>query len=251
MKAKKVILIIFTALAALYLLFIFTLVNFPFEPLLARIDGNLRESHGTGLDAGSVRYRYPLSLHLRDVRIERDEMVLTADELFIKIRLLNFGRRRTVELSAENIGARSALADASGIRMNAAAGLHLFRMMRGSVPAVEYVRVVLSGGEIERVLLAGFELSSMTLDTLQLFLEGDEKGFEVQRGILKADVARVELDGRADPDGLDLKMAVVLTDLFYRKFGELKTIVDSAFEDGKLTLEIKGTIDKPQTRIVK
>jgi hypothetical protein len=69
--------------------------------------------------------------------------------------------------------------------------------------------------------------------------------------VLSADVVRSELEGRLGFQNLDMVLSVMLTDEFYNRFGDLRTIIDSFFKDGMLKMQIQGSMANPRASVVR
>ncbi len=252
-KVIKTALIIITSAVSIYLLCIFILYNFPYSALIGRINAGLQKSYGVSLSAGDVRYRYPFRIVLRDVEIahRKENFVLDADSILVRIRLLNFRKYKTVEINGTGISVKNNFIDASGGFLQVTSGVDLLRMIRPDAGnRIQSVRLYAGGMDIGRVSFSGFEFSSLKLQQVVLELTGGENGFSVERGVLKADVVQSELTGTLDYSGLDVIVTASLTQTFYDRFRDLKGLVDSFFKNGKLRMRIHGGWQAPQVEII-
>ena len=253
-KLKKTLIVVIASLAALYLLMIFILLNLPYHVFISKADLILRSQYRVGLTVGQVSYRYPFKLHMRDVRImqEDDTFVMDFDDLLLQLRLFSFASRKSFEISGSGLGFQSQWIDISGASLNLVAKARLLPLIRGvEGNHVTSLQIVTGGADVERVLISGFELSDLRLKQVQLFLIGDNEGFSIERGVLSADVVRSELEGRLGFQNLDMVLSVILTDEFYNRFGDLRTVIDSFFRDGTLKMKIQGSMANPRASLTR
>lgn len=251
---KKILIVVLASLAGLYLLSVFTLLNLPYHAFISRADRTLRSQYGTGLTVGQVFYRYPFKMHMVDVRIVHEDatFVVSFDDLLLQLKLISFSGQKSLELSGSGVGFRSQWIDISGASVNLVARIRLFPLIRGvEGNHVTSLRFVTGGADVERVLISGFELSDLRLKQVQLFLNGDDEGFSVERGVLSADVVKSELEGRLGFQNLDMVLSVILTEEFYNRYGDLRTIIDSFFRDGTLKMKIQGSMANPRASIMR
>jgi len=253
-ELKKILIAVLGTLAGLYLLSVFILFNLPYHALISRLDQTLQSQYGTSLTVGQVLYRYPFRMHMSDVRVvhERETFVMSLDDLYLRLKLVSFSNQKSFELSGSGIGFRSQWVDISGASFNLIARIRLFPLLRGMEGNhVTSLQFVTGGADVDRVLISGFELNGLRLKQVQLFLDGDDEGFSVERGILSADVVKSELEGRIGFQNLDLVLRVILTEDFYRKYSDLRSIVDSFFRDGTLQIKLQGSIDRPRASVIR
>jgi len=253
-KLKKTLITVIASLVGLYLLMIFILLNLPYHVFISRADLSLRSQYRVGLTVGQVSYRYPFKLHMREVRImqEDDTFVMHFDNLLLRLRLFSFASQKSFEISGSGLGFQSQWIDFSGASLNLVAKVRLFPLIRGvEGNHVTSLQLVTGGADVERVLISGFELSDLRLNQVQLFLTGDNEGFTVERGVLSADVVRSELEGRLGFQNLDMVLSVILTDEFYNRFGDLRSVIDSFFRDGTLKMKIQGSMTNPRASLTR
>jgi hypothetical protein len=250
---RKILIIIFSSLAGLYLLVVFVLVSFPYHALVARLDQYLRSSYNTGIGVERISYRYPFKLYLSDARVvhEGSSFVLSFDELIVRARFFVPRRMKTLELRGSGIEVRSQMISLTGGSANLEAKFRPLPLLRG-VPGnhVASVQFLAGGADVGRVLVAGFEFKDLRLKQAQVFLQGSEEGFTVERGLLSADVVRTELEGNLGMQSMDLLIRVILTDEFNRKFSDLRSIVNTVFRNGTLQVRLQGTVQNPRFRVV-
>ncbi len=253
-KVIKTVLIIITVIVSVCLLCTFLLYNFPYSTLINRINNELQKGYGISLSAEDVRYGYPFRVILRDVEITRrkENFKLAADVITIRMRLLNFKKYKVVEINGTGISVSNSFIEASGGFMQITSNINVIRMLRSD--AVHQIRSVLlqaGGMDVERISFSGFEFSSLKLQQVVIELAADEKGFSIQRGVLKADVVQSELTGTLDDKSMDVIVSVSLTKEFYDRFKDLKGLVDSFFKNGKLRMHIRGDWQSPQVEFIK
>jgi hypothetical protein len=251
---KKILIAVLVSLTGIYLISIFILLNLPYHAFISRADRTLRSQYGTGLIVGQVSYRYPFKMYMRDVRIvhEDDTFVMSFDDLLLKLKLISFSGQKSFEINGSGIGFRSQWIDISGASVNLVARIRLFPLIRGvEGNHVTSLRLVTGGADVERVLISGFELRDLRLKQVQLFLNGDVEGFSVERGVLSADVVKSDLEGRLGFQNLDMVLSVILTEEFYNRYGDLRTIIDSFFKDGMLKVKVQGSIANPRASILR
>ncbi len=253
-KVVKTVLIIVTVIVSFYLLCIFILYNFPYNTLVNRIDTELRKRYGISFGTGEVRYGYPFRIILRDIEItqRKEHFTIAADDVTIRMRLLNFRKYKTIEIHGAGIAVRNNFIDASGGFVQLNSSVNLKGLVRSR--AVDNVQTILlraGGMDIKRVTFSGFEFSDLKLQQVLVELEAGENEFSVRRGLLKADVVQSELTGKLDERGPDVIVSVSLTGAFYDRFGDLKGLVDSFFKNGKLRIQIQGGWKSPRVKIIK
>ena len=253
-KLKKAVIAVIASLVGLYLLLIFIMLNLPYQVFISRADHVLRSQYGVTLAVGQVSYRYPFRLYMREVRImqEDDGFVMDFDDLLLRIRFISFAGQKSLEIRGNGLAFQSQWIDITGASVNLAAKIHMLPLIRGvEGNHVSSVQLVTGGADVERVLISGFELSDLRLKQVQLFLSGDNEGFTVERGVLSADVVKSELEGRLGFQNLDMVLSVVLTDEFYRRFADLRTVIDSFFRDGTLKMNIQGSMANPRASLIR
>jgi hypothetical protein len=252
-KLKRILLIIFGSLAGLYLLLIFILINFPYQALIGRLDQNLRSHSGVGISVERAAYRYPLKLDLRAVQVvqERRHLVVGIEDLSVRMRFFTPTRFKAIEMRGTGIEIRSEWIELSRGSASFEAKLKPLPLIRGKEGNhIHSVQFIAGGADVQQVRVSGFEFPDLRLRQVQIFLRGQEAGFTVERGLLTADVVRTELEGSLGLRDLDLLIRVALTDEFYRKFGNLRQVVDAVFRNGSLQVRLEGTPQNPRFRIV-
>ncbi len=253
-KVIKTVIIVITIIVSFYLLCIFILYNFPYSALINRANTELQKGYGISLDAGDVRYGYPFRVILRDVEVKqrKEKFTLAAEDLTVRIRLMNFKKYKTVEVNSTGIRVRNNFIDASGGFLQITSRINLIGMIRSTaVNQIQSMLLHAGGMDVGRISFSGFEFSSLKLQQVMVELVAGENGFSVQRGILKADVVQSELTGTLDDRGMDVVVAVSLTQAFYERFRDLKGLVDSFFKNGKLRIHIHGDWQSPQVEFIK
>jgi len=253
-KLKKTLIAVIVSLAGLYLLMIFILINLPYHVFISRADLSLHSRYRVGLTVGQVSYRYPFKLYMRDVRImqEDDTFVMHFDDLLLQFKLFSFAGQKSFEISGSGLGFNSQWIDISEASLNLVAKVRILPLLRGvEGNHVSSLQLVTGGADVERVLISGFELNDLRLKQVQLFLIGDNEGFSVERGVLSADVVKSELEGRLGFQNLDMVLSVMLTDEFYNRFGDLRTLIDSFFRDGTLKMKIQGSMANPRASLTR
>jgi hypothetical protein len=252
-KLKKILIILFSALAGLYLLFVFTLLNFPYYALVTRLDQYLRIQYGAGVEVQSVRYRYPMKLHFEDLVVihEGSSLVISFDDLFVRLRLLTPTRNKTLEMNGSGMEVRSQWIEATRASASLLVRGRPLALLRGTEGNhLSSVRFMTGGADVQRVFVSGFEFSDLRLKQIQLSLRGDAEGLIIERGVVSADVVRSDLEGRVGLESLDILIRTQLTDEFYQKFADLRSIVDAVFNNGVLQIRIEGSMQNPRIRIV-
>ncbi len=249
----KVISIVVICITSLYLLWVFTLLNFPYQSAILRLGNLLRERYDMSLLVGTITYRYPLKLYLEDVRVlyGKGSLMLKFDDVFLRLRLLPFSRLCSIELSGDGVGVKSEYVNLSGAFMNLESEVRIGPLIRGKEGNhVDSLQFLMGGADIERVMLSGFEFSSVHLKQSLIDLRSDGNSFVVEKGAVNTNVMRSEITGRVDFEELDLTVLIALTDEFYRKYPQMKGIVDSVFSSGTLRLSIAGSAKNPIIRKV-
>jgi hypothetical protein len=252
-KLKRILLIIFGSLAGLYLFIIFILISFPYEALIERLDQTLRTTHGLGISVERVAYRYPMKLNLQAVQVVQEGrlLVVSIDDLSVRFGLFTPAKFKSVEMRGTGIEIRSEWIELSKGSASLEAKLRPLPLIRGKEGNhIQSVQFIAGSADVQRVRVSGFEFPDLRLRQVQIFLRGQGEGFTVERGLLAADVMRAELEGSLGLRSLDLLVRVALTDDFYRKFGNLRQIVDAVFRNGSLQVRLAGTLQDPQFRIV-
>jgi hypothetical protein len=218
------------------------------------VDNYLQTHYGASLTVDNVIYRYPLKLQFENFRIvlENNFFVITAQSLFLRYRILSFSKMKAFEMSGNGIDVKSDFFSMSEASLNLMSRIRLFRLMRGIEDSnIDSVQLIVGGADVERVMFSGFEFNSLRLKQIQFFLKGSGEGFAIERGILSADVLTSEISGTIGFTQLDITVNVALTDDFFRKYSNLRSIVNSVFDDGRLQIKLEGSIGNPRFRIVK
>ncbi len=253
-KFQKIIIIIIISILSVYLLFVFILFNFPYQSLVNRLDNYLQTHYEASLTVDNVIYRYPLKLQFENLRIvhENNFFIISAQSLFIRYRIFSFSRMKSFEMSGNGIDVKSDFFTMSEASLNLMSRIRLLRLVRGiDGDNIDSVRLIVGGANVERVLFSGFEFNALRLKQIQFFLKGSGEEFAIERGILSVDVLTSEITGTIGFDAMDITVNAQLTDDFFRKYGNLRSIVNSVFDDGKLQIKLEGSIGNPRFRIVK
>lgn len=251
-KIKSVILIIFICIASFYLLMIFTLLNFPYRSSILKLDRLLREQYGLSLLVGSIAYQFPLKLSFEDINLRSDEglFAVNFDNMFIRMRILPFSKFSSVEFQGDGMGVRSKNISVSGAFVSIRSRIRVFGLLRGrEVNQIDSVQLLIGDADIERVELSGIEFKSVHLKQSKINLRGSDNGFVLERGNFNTDVIRSEIKGSLGFEKINLDILFSLTDEFYRKYPQMKGMVDSIFSDGKLRLQIEGTPKDPKVHM--
>jgi len=253
-KVIKTVLIVIAVVVSIYLLCIFILYNFPYGALIGRINSDLRKNYNISLSVDNVRYRYPFCIIMRNVEIahRKGDFTLTTDNVSVHMRLMNFRKYKTVEINGSGIAVRNNFIDATGGFLQVTSDINLIRMIRANDGnQIQSIHLYAGGMDVGRVSYSGFEFSSLKLQQVVVELAGGENGFSIERGKLKADVVQSELTGSLDYNGLDVIVSASLTQAFYDRFRDLKSLVDSFFKNGKLRIRIHGDWRSLQVELMK
>jgi hypothetical protein len=252
-RIRKTFIIVLAALAALYLLMVFILLNFPYHTLVSRVDGYLRSQYNTGFTAEEIAYRYPFTLRLKNVRVvhENSSSVLGVDNLSLKYRMLSFAKFKTFELSGNGISFQNQFAGVSEASVSLIVKLRLLRLMRGTEGNhISSVQFVAGGADVNRVLISGFEFSDIRLKGVQLFINSNGDDFSIERGVFSADILRADFSGDIGFDSVDITIQTSLTEEFYVKYQSLRSAVETVFRDGSLNMKLEGDIKNPRLRML-
>lgn len=251
-KIKSVILIILICVASLYLLLVFTLVNFPYRSAVMKIDSLLRERYGLSLLVGSIAYQFPLKLNLEDINLRSNKglFAVNFDNMFIRMRILPFSKFSSLEVQGDGMGVSSEYLSVSGAFLSVKSMLRVSGLLRGREGnQIDSIQFLIGDADIERVELSGMEFKSVRLKQSQIDLKGNDNGFVLERGSFNTDVMRSEIKGSLGFETLNLSIILALTDEFYRKYPQMKGMVDSVFSGGKLRLQIEGTPKNPKIQM--
>ncbi|HEB31321.1 MAG TPA: hypothetical protein ENI15_10670 [Spirochaetes bacterium] len=253
-KLKKIILIVVISIVSVILLFLFVLYNFPYDAVIKRADLYLIDRYSTSLKVQNVRYRYPFKLLLEDVRLTRKDGSFTVhiDNLLLRLRILNFSKSKTAEMSGSGIYFRSRFMDMSDARVNVVAGFDLSQLRKEqNANAVDYFDLKMEGAEVDKVFLTGFEFSEFKIQGADVFLVNRESNFVFERGFLRSDLFTLEISGELNPQSINSRATIKFTNIFFQQYANLKPIVDSIADNGVIEFAIGGSLQKPQVRMIR
>ena len=253
-KLKKIILIVVISIVSVILLFLFVLYNFPYDAVIKRADLYLTDHYSMSLKVQNVRYRYPVKLMLEDVRLTRDDGAFTVhiDNLLLRLRILNFSKSKTAEMSGSGFYFKSKFMDMSDARVNVSAGFDLSQLRKEqNTNAVDYIELKMEGAEVDKVFLTGFEFSEFKIPVTDVYLVNTENHFVFERGILRSDLFTIEISGELNPQVINSRVSIKFTDEFYRQYVNLKPIVDSIAKNGVAEFVIRGNLQKPQINMIR
>lgn len=253
-KLKKISLIIIVSIISLVLLIVFVLINFPYNSIIKRIDFYLARKYSSNLAVLNIRYRFPTKLFMDDVRFSREDGVLEVriDRVIINLKLLNFSRAKRVEILGTGLDIKSEYLELSKGKFTLVSGL-LLPYIRGEMrpEALRFLRLRTEALRIERIYVSGFEFTSIKVPIIDIALKNEGEKFVVERGTVKSDLFSSEISGGFNFEMIDGKISLTPSNEFYRKYSNLKSIIDSVSHSGVLTVTIKGSIQRPTVRFVK
>ncbi len=253
-KLKKINLIVVISIVSVILLFIFVLYNFPYEAVIKRADLYLTEHYSTSLKVQNVRYRYPLKLLLENVRLTREDGSLTVhiDNLLIRLRILNFSKSKSAEMSGRGIYLKSAFMDMSDAEVSIVAGFDLSQLRKEqNANAVDYFDLKMEGAAVDRVFLTGFEFSEFKIPVADVYIVNRDNNFVFERGSVKSDLFTSEISGELNLQSINSMLTIKFTNTFYQQYANLKPIVDSFADNGVIEFVIRGSLQKPQISIIR
>jgi len=253
-KVKKIGLIAVISLFSVFLLVVFVMVNFPYEAVIRRIDNTLARRQGASLTTADARYRFPFTLLLDDIRYRKDDGTLDIqiDRLAILLRLLSFSRAKTLQIDGSGLDVKSDSIDLSKVHFTLSSSLLLPLLREEFRPdAIRSLSFRTEGMRIDRVFISGFEFTSFKVPVVDIVLRNEENDFLIERGLIKSNLFSSEMSGSFGLEKVDGKIILSLTGEFYRQYSNLKTLVDSITDNGKLTLTIRGSTNRPDVKILK
>jgi type II secretion system protein N len=265
-KVKKIGFIVLSCIVSIVLLFFFTLHNFPYGAVVKRLDAGLAREYGANLSVGAVEHRYPLKVILTDIQIVKRDgtFSLKASDLVVRLRLLSFSPRKTIEMGGRGIQVKTGYLHTSKSRFELLSKLRLSALRKktepetpgGSTPGdpgglpVDFISLSAQGTEVEKVYLSGFEFSSFKVPVVELVLQNENGFLNVKRGTVKSDLFGSEIAGRVNLSGVDLSVAVKMSAEFFRRYSDLTGIFNQIGKDGSLTISIQGSTQRPIVRVV-
>jgi type II secretion system protein N len=260
-KVKKIAFIALSCIVSIVLLFFFTLHNFPYGAVVKQLDAELAREYGANLSVGAVRHRYPLRVTLADFRIAKRDgtFSLEASDLDVRLRLLSFSPRKTVELGGRGIRVKTGYLHTSKSRFQLRSKLKLSAMRkkaetgalegRGAFP-VDYFSLSAQGTEVDKLYLSGFEFASFKVPVVELMLQNENGYLTVKRGSVKSDLFGSEIAGRLNLSGMDISVAVKMSAEFFRRYSDLTGIFNQIGKDGSLRIGIQGSTERPIVRVM-
>jgi energy-coupling factor transporter transmembrane protein EcfT len=179
-RIKKIILISVISIFSVILLFLFMLYNFPYDAVIKRADLYLTDNYSMSLRVQKTRYRYPVKLLLEDVRVTNEDgsLAIHIDNVLLRLKVLNFSKSKTAELTGSGIYFKSDFMDMSDARVNISVGFGLSRLRKEkSLDAADYFSLKMEGAKVDRVFLTGFEFSKFKIPVADVFLVKNEGNF--------------------------------------------------------------------------
>jgi type II secretion system protein N len=260
-KVKKIGFIALSGIASIVLLILFTIHNFPYPAVVNRLDARLAREHGTSLSVGAVEHRYPWKVVLRDIRIVKRDgtFSLKASDLDVRLRLLSFSPRKTLEVGGRGIQVKTGYLHTSKSRFQLLSKLRLSALRKKTEPGssegpgglpVDFISLSAQGTEVDKVYLSGFEFTSFKVPVVELVLQNENGFLNVRRGSVKSDLFGSEITGRLNLSGVDISVAVKMSAEFFRRYSDLTGIFDQIGKDGSLKISIQGSTERPLVRVV-
>lgn len=238
------------SVGALYLLLVFTLATFPYQALVRRVDAALGGGTTAGLSVDDASYRFPWKIHLEGVTAlyNNGRGTVSAGLVEVKLRPRVFSQYREIRVTASQISVRSDVLDLTGLSGNLQAHLKLLPIMKQNDLFSGLNRLVCTLGraEVQKLSLSGFQFSSLDLRGARFQLEAEDGWLAMQNGTLSADVVNTRFDGKVNGEQVDMVIGVQLTDEFFRRYQDLRGLVDSLFRDGNLQVTLKGRVENPR-----
>ena len=253
-RVKKIGLIALVSLLSLILLAVFVMLNFPYESVIRRIDNTLARRQGASLSIISARYRFPFTLLLDDLRYRKDNGALDIqiDRLVILLKLLSFSKAKTLQIEGTGLDVKSDAVDLSKTQFTLSSSI-IFPLLREEFrpDAIRSLSLRTEGMRIDRVFISGFEFTSLKVPVVDIVLRNEENDFLIERGLIKSNLFSSEMSGRFSLEKVDGKVALSLSGEFYRQYSNLKNLVDSITDNGRLTLTIRGNTNRPDVKLSK
>jgi type II secretion system protein N len=247
-RLVRILLICAASLAGVYLFFLFVLVNFPYEALFSRLDTQLRSGAAASLTVEHAGYRFPLGVAVTGMSVVHEESgtQFSVESLTIRARLRPFAQHRTLSVEGSGIDVRGEAVDLRDGSGSLAASIKLRRLLRGGVfEGLASAELLLGRADIERVFISGFEFTDLLLRRIEATLVSGEEGLTLEEGSVVLDVVRAEASGSVNRDNLNVDVRISLTGDFYERFGNLQGVVGSFFENGAMTITIRGSLERP------
>jgi len=248
-KIKKIGIICAAVIVSIVLLFFFILYNFPYGAVMKRLDLYLSRNYSMDISVMKIRYRFPMSFVLEEVMItDEDElMALSIDHSVLYVKKFLFSKVKTVGLSCTGIRFQNRNVDISRALVTAECGVRLKDLRREFDPqALVWFDLKTEAVLVERLFLAGFEFTSFKITVADLSLTNAGEQYSVERGVIKSELFSSEITGDFGLQEVDGTITLTLHNEFFRKYAQLKGVVDSVARDGVLTITLKGSIRNPR-----
>jgi hypothetical protein len=226
-----------------------------------RLDADLAREYGVSFSVGAVKHRYPLKVILTDLLIAKRDgtFSLEANGLDLRLRLLSFSPRKTVEMGGQGVQVKTNYLNTSKTRFELLSKLRLSALGKktgpgpsggpGEVP-VDFISLSAQGTEVDNVYLSGFEFSSFKVPVVEMVLQNENGFLNVKRGSIKSDLFGSEIAGRLNLSGVDIAVAVKMSAEFFRRYSDLTGIFNQIGKDGSLKISIQGSTERPIVRIM-
>lgn len=241
---KKTVIITVIVIAAILLLGVFILYNFPYDTLTERIAGVVRDGTGVSMSVGDTRYRFPLKVGLTDVRFTGDNPAFTIEIREATVCIGLFGENLKVYGNGYRIAGDSVAA--VGSDFNFAADVPLMRRTEGNVlSAVNTVAFVIHRARVERLFITGLEFSSFGVSEVRISAENEEGSLVIRQGAVKSELFIVNISGSISENRVDVRTAITPTEKFYRNYSNLGGMLASFSDDETLRFAIQGDIRRP------
>jgi len=252
-KFKKYILIFITAVISIFILLVFILINFPYDSFVNKFRAYLKNEYSVELIVDGIRYRFPLKLELSNVDLYKENNVFkfNIESILLKFSPFSFPKGKTFQAECNGINLNSSYIDLSKSELSLKLKIRLLKLLKSDYSkTLESINVDISKTKIEKVVYSGFEFKSFNIDKVDFFICDSGESFNIERGIILSDIFTANATGKMTySNDLNLSIKLKLSNEFYRRYTDLKELIDNISDNGTITIKISGNIEKPKFKI--
>ena len=113
------------------------------------------------------------------------------------------------------------------------------------------LKIFIANTEIDKFSYSGLEFKSFNIGKLNLSIENSGNAFNIKRGIITSDLFSANMSGKITYlNALELSLGIKLNNEFYKRYADLKDMIDNVADNGTIKIDISGNIKEPRFNII-
>jgi len=251
---KKFALIFISSIISIFILLVFILINFPYDSLLKRFNSYLKSEYSLELKTHEIKYRFPLKFTLEDVNISRRDNSLKCkiDNAGLKLTPLSFSKGENFNLECNTINVNSSYVDLSRSKLLLQSNLNFLKLLNNDYnKAFHSLKIFIANTEVDKFSYSGLEFKSFNIGKFDLSVGNSGNAFDIERGIINSDLFSANVSGKITYlNALEVSLGIKLSNEFYKRYADLKDMIDNVADNGTIKIDISGNIKRPRFNII-